>query len=1178
MESDNESLAMEGVGISISDFLPQYPIIHYTDQNLYPYASSTFNQSIYNKKEFYDLRLTDAETPADEDTGQLLRHQEIVGRFFSFHTPYDQLLLVHEPGTGKTRASIGAVEAIREQGDAFEGALVLTKNRRSFDLFKNELRIKYRYLQYDTMGYDQLGMTERATLDRKIDMENRKFYSYQTFQTFKNTVRTFLKHDGTLQAAKADEFHREYSNRVIVIDEVHNIRWRAEAPKSTGAPRELYNVFFAFVHAVRDCKVLLMSATPMSDTHLEIADVMNLMLPLSDQLPRGAAFNSEYFQNVTNNDDVLARYVVKEERAANLKRYFKGRVSYIRNSSDVVKKFPNVLQLADDSIENEHLVNSQLDDRLAHLSIIPLAMSDIQANGYRQAHNLNHGGVGGAAGEDGDVDERSSFHFASRIASLFVFPDKNWGIPGKEVRGVWGAEGFGQNVTVVDKNSVVMTRRHRLTKSFVNGFGVTEDEKLNNLYRLSCKYSTVIRKIIDNRAHGKKTFVYCELVENGGIVLLALLLNNLFGWTEANGKEREGSHGNRFAFMAAEVGSARIKKLTRRFNNEDNINGGVISLIIGSSAVAEGVTFLDVQCEIVLAPHWNYSETVQAIARGVRFKSHRQLIEQITANTGRVPTPEEHAVEVYQLVACPSAEFNIDMHMYKTSEIKDINIKAVERLIKEAAFDCALTLDRNRVVGVDGTRECDYLPCYYECDGGPFETPPADMDVSTFQLYYRNDAIERVDEIIRVVFQTQFEMDISEIRTGVVVSDFILAAALERFIGQNIPLTNPLGFDSYLRERRGGSIYYLVDDPSVSGETYLYYTQYPIATNHREFKTAFSESVGFKKPLEEATKATTPDQFATAIAFAPLDVQQLIIEKALTAQLVLPVLNTFAAFALHNYRDFYKLIDDKYWVVSWNYLHGKRPGINGTALRCMHQDLPKIWFDCDPDSTVVTMWMQEEQALDALIHDPDTNPAGIYCPYNDRKITKGVPTTSHCIKDVVFGSSTNTFKVCTSTSETEQMRVLIDRLKIPIPPDQVAAFNTEHNGQTVDDLVQLINAAKTGQSKKDKNEKYGYAYLSPREFADVEIEAMNNGLVSRKKASPNDTVIHFLNKRIRLKELEIQGLPDLYDRDNLLRILYWLTHKPKAQNLCKMVEDWCNTNNCSRLNLQCGEHGQTGKK
>ena len=56
--------------------------------------------------------------------------------------------------------------------------------------------------------------------------------------------------------------------------------------------------------------------------------------------------------------------------------------------------------------------------------------------------------------------------------------------------------------------------------------------------------------------------------------------------------------------------------------------------------------------------------------------------------------------------------------MYKHSEDKDIDIKLMERLVKEVAFDCALNYDRNRSVGlVDNSRECEYSDCNYSCDG-----------------------------------------------------------------------------------------------------------------------------------------------------------------------------------------------------------------------------------------------------------------------------------------------------------------------------------------------------------------------------------------------------------------------------------------------------------------------------
>ena len=81
----------------ITDFLPKYPNVNNTDINfLNPYEED-FYTSIFKKKEFYDEKLERTEN-LPEEKGDLLKHQKIISRFMSSHTPYDRLLLVHSMG------------------------------------------------------------------------------------------------------------------------------------------------------------------------------------------------------------------------------------------------------------------------------------------------------------------------------------------------------------------------------------------------------------------------------------------------------------------------------------------------------------------------------------------------------------------------------------------------------------------------------------------------------------------------------------------------------------------------------------------------------------------------------------------------------------------------------------------------------------------------------------------------------------------------------------------------------------------------------------------------------------------------------------------------------------------------------------------------------------------------
>ena len=124
--------------LDITNFLPKYPNVKQLEGEIFNPYDEDFYEVIYKKKEFYDEKL-----PAVEEfpsvVGDLMKHQKLIARFFSSHTLYDALLLVHEMGTGKTCSAIGAIEQIRSEGGGFRGALYLAKGDALINNFINEL-------------------------------------------------------------------------------------------------------------------------------------------------------------------------------------------------------------------------------------------------------------------------------------------------------------------------------------------------------------------------------------------------------------------------------------------------------------------------------------------------------------------------------------------------------------------------------------------------------------------------------------------------------------------------------------------------------------------------------------------------------------------------------------------------------------------------------------------------------------------------------------------------------------------------------------------------------------------------------------------------------------------------------------------------------------------------------
>ena len=258
--------------MDLAQFLPSYADYFPDPKGIFnAYPGRTMEDVVNAKLEFSELRLDPAEAPAG-----LLKHQEFVRRFLSGHTPYNSILLWHDVGTGKTISSIAAAEALKGFHGSFRRALVLLRSPLFFPNFKNELeKIAPEY------GSDNPDPKQRNRERNKLVSA---YYDLDTFRVFSKTVR-----------ALSDERIKElYSNRVIIIDEVHNLRSDAEEEEKKEEEEDVYDVLWKFLHTVENCKIILLSATPIKDSAHEFAAIMNLILPVDQQFDTEREFTRRY--------------------------------------------------------------------------------------------------------------------------------------------------------------------------------------------------------------------------------------------------------------------------------------------------------------------------------------------------------------------------------------------------------------------------------------------------------------------------------------------------------------------------------------------------------------------------------------------------------------------------------------------------------------------------------------------------------------------------------------------------------------------------------------------------------------------------------------------------------------------------------------------------------------------
>lgn len=890
--------------IYISDFFPKYPNVKNKDNDFLNPYNDDFSKVIYQKREFYENRLKSIENKP-ENRGEQLSHQKNISRFISERTGYNNLLIFHEMGTGKTCTAIGITEQIRSnKNSGYKHTLYISKGESLHDNFINELLFKCTDGRYIPEGYDQLSQLEKSHRSNKIVNE---FYSLKTFETFAKLI-----HGKT-----NNNLEQEYSNHIIIIDEVHNLRLRETGPSGINTYKEIHR----FLHIVKDCKIILMSGTPMKDTVNEIASVFNLITPMNKQLPVEEEFDKLYLEK--NNEN---KFVVKQDKIQELKEHFKGLVSFLKA---VKSNVPQVF-------------SGQKIGNLKEFNVVPQYMSDYQSRIYIEAYRS-------------DQTERTGVYSKSRQSSLFLFPD-----------GTYADTGFSKYIVrKTTGRRRETTYKFSARRQFIDTYkGNTPEETITKIEKYSVKYANSLRMILRAQRENKCVFIYNEYVKGSGLIVFSILLE-LIGFSPASGSEPENSYSPRYTlFTNLTMSTKKIQRVVNRFNQPDNTEGKVINVILGSKKISEGISFFNIQIEEIQTPWFNYGETSQIIARGYRFDSHDMLI-----NQGKSPS-----LEIIQSVSIPntSERDSVDLKMYEISEFKDISIKSMERVLKENAWDCGLNYDRNRT-GVNNSRDCDYRDCTYTCDydSNEQEREPEMLDESSYQNYYSEKDVSEIEKEIKNVFRKTFSIQLSEILIMLPqYSIFLILKTLYNMIVEKVSIINKFGFVSYLEEYK--NVYFITDNINSKGNiTYKYYTQHPIIYNKEIFSDVINKTYieTLPKIIREIDTIQTKEDVILIINRLPINVQEYILETSILAEDRNVNRNRNArGLILDYFKDFYT----KFNGTLVSYLLYEESGI----LRCV--DSNGIWINCTDERYSQHIDRMLKSIRDRL----EKNPVGYYGQLN----------------------------------------------------------------------------------------------------------------------------------------------------------------------------------------------------
>jgi len=723
---------------------------------LYPDLNDPdFNLKIAIKKEFhdaqYDGQIRDIEKQANllcKAKFELSPHQVFVKNYLSADTPYKGLLLYHGLGTGKTCSAIGVAEEMRQymKRTGLKRQIIVIASPNVQGNFRQQL-FDERKLTKITNAANQNEFTwniescvgnsllheinpnsirnlTREKLISNIHSLINENYAFMGYIQFANVAKANMLLNATEGDVEREErnIRRFFDGRLIIIDEVHNIRLADDSNRKE--LQQVAAVLMRIVKYARGLRLLLLSATPMFNSYKEIIWIANL---LNANDGRSQIQTSDIFQSDGS---------FQPDGQEILRRKLTGYVSYVRGENPYTfpyRLYPSVfspenslqsfdyprIQMngveIDSPIQNIQIYLNRAEKKTYQMQVY-LSIIDYMR---RKSHGFYT--TAGIYREMPTFENMDSFGYTLLQRPLealnIVYPDA-------------------EITRMLSENDRSRFYNDDLFQTAVGGTGLSNvmtfstmenDEPLKHEYEYKenvlkkhgrlfspnelQKYSVKMAEICEavKRSEGI-VLIYSQYID-GGVVPIALALEEMGFSRYSHGYAGRHKHlfkraptspidaiqmiprsemGVDTRFQPAQYIMITGDRGLSPSNTEDvkyatsadNMDGSKVKVIIISKAGSEGLDFKAIRQIHILEPWFNMNRIEQIIGRGVRNLSHCALpfkkrnVEIYLHSTFIEGTEEEAA----------------DLYLYRLAEKKATQIGKVTRLLKQSAVDCILNI------------------------------------------------------------------------------------------------------------------------------------------------------------------------------------------------------------------------------------------------------------------------------------------------------------------------------------------------------------------------------------------------------------------------------------------------------------------------------------------------------
>ena len=744
---------------------------------------------------------------------ELSPHQLFVKNFLSTQTPYNSILLFHGLGTGKTCSSIQVAEEMRiylnrmniEKKIIIVASPVVQENYK-LQLF-DERKLKKVGDKWDIKSCTGNSIIKeinpidssisREKLTKLIKRKIRDGYNFMGYNMFSNFINKITNKYGIKDSDDESDIKRksmfiknEFSNRLIIIDEVQNIRNVKDGDKI----KESSNNFLKLVKYADNLKLVLLTATPMFNAPQEIVWLVNLMNINDNRVPINV---SDVFDK---DGELLIDPIGGDVGKEILERKIRGYISYVKGEN--IFTFPNPIFPSEYDYQysikywegigwkypRKQMNDREIQDKINYLDLSIIPINEYQKKGYDYVINetKQYNPVLAEQNEgiqytviDGGLQ---SLNFIYPSVELDNGDDFNY----KEL---YGKSGLNRIMSSTSSGSKNYEYKDEISEKYGRIFSPEEVGK----------YSSKIGKIIETIKKSKGIIIIYSQYIYGGCIPIALALeelgitryvkNSLFkskptedidAVTMKKKSEMEPNEKFYSAKYTMITGDNRLspnnKKELKACTDSKNINGEMVKIIIISKAGSEGLDFKNVRQVHILDPWYNLFRLEQTIGRAVRNLSHCSL--PYTKRNTQIFMYATHLGEISDLVVEEEA---IDLYMYRNAEVKGIKIGKITRLLKENAIDCKLNypqthlsqanifenfLDKTvfqelstgdeipdyRIGDKEYSIKCDFMKCDYKCNSGEI----AGIDTTTYNEYFMKNNINTIINKIKDLYKKKY--------------------------------------------------------------------------------------------------------------------------------------------------------------------------------------------------------------------------------------------------------------------------------------------------------------------------------------------------------------------------------------------------------------------------------------